>query len=158
MADKQLVTLFEQYTTQLELLRDILREERELLEKDDTKALTTIAERKNPILETVQQLEDNLKATFNSNQLEFSKQGLEELIAQHRLQEQIDLRSAWGKLKTLLAEVQRANVINGNIAAISYTNIEAIVDLLKGRDPSFKMYSKQGKLEKTRGTNGHSAA
>ena len=125
-------------------LLSVLLEEREALTRRDLEEIREIAERKQSLIETLEELSARQNSFLKEGGIDPGNTALEASLRDMGLQAVAD---QWNTLRIVLKDCQKENQINGGIIEISRRFAQQVLDTLRGVTAEGRLYGPSGETQ-----------
>lgn len=131
-----------QDTNATEQLKNLLLQERELLEQREHDGLPAIVEQKDQLLDALAHNAKQRQQLLQSLGLKTTAQSWDDLLSAHSAL--APLRESWKSLTASFSECQRLNDINGKMIARSKQTLGNLLNILRGQVAAPQLYTQSG--------------
>jgi flagella synthesis protein FlgN len=128
--------------TSTEQLKNLLIQERELLEKREHDNLPSIIDQKDQLLDALAQNARQRQQLLQNLGLKATAQSWEDLLLAHTAL--VPLRESWKALTDAFSECQRLNDVNGKMIARSKQTLGNLLNILRGQVAAPQLYTQSG--------------
>lgn len=125
-----------------EQLKNLLLQERELLEKREHDNLPSIIDQKDQLLDALAQNARQRQQLLQNLGLKTNAQSWEDLLLAHTAL--APLRESWKALTDAFSECQRLNDVNGKMIARSKQTLGNLLNILRGQVAAPQLYTQSG--------------
>ncbi len=125
-----------------EQLKNLLLQERELLEKREHDNLPSIIDQKDQLLDALAQNARQRQQLLQNLGLKTNAQSWEDLLSAHTAL--APLRESWKALTDAFSECQRLNDVNGKMIARSKQTLGNLLNILRGQVAAPQLYTQSG--------------
>lgn len=148
--DQQLAALFNQETSSLQQLQNILQEEHEALIGKDLGAIERATSSKNRALANQADATNSRRRFATQSGADEGEAGIQQLIADCENREQ--LASSFSELMSLAQQCHEANRANGRLIAEKQLHAQQALNIIRQTDSNLPTYTGRGEAINTPGT------
>ncbi len=144
-AAQQLLKAIEKDVTLAQSLKEVLQEEKSILEQRQYAAHSALLSRKTQLLMELDQADMARRQAMADMGLQLDKQGFDLFVAQVPAAWQERFETSWEKLADTMNACSRLNRVNGKILAHAQNSMERLMSIIKGTANQVSVYQSNGR-------------